>query len=114
MGDRGQRKGSSTNTTVESKRKIIRRCLGDIVLEVEKRLREVDLAFPVFLNVPRSGDAIVTMATPLDPSDSQWFLVGEIVRGILSDRLGGAKLTSHEMVCAMANAPMSAADVAAD
>jgi hypothetical protein len=33
---------------------------------------------PMYITVPNSGDAIVTLATPLDPSDDDWPRVLEI------------------------------------
>ena len=32
-------------------------------------MRDVGLTFPLYITVRNSGDALVTIATPLDPSD---------------------------------------------
>ena len=99
------------DTQIESKREIIRACLADVVVEIGDRLREAGLNAPIFLTVPLSGDAIVTMATPLDPTDDEWSHVTKIVCKTVSDRLDGIKLRGREMICAMANSTMVAADL---
>ena len=81
---------------------------------VESRLRAAGLSSTIFLTVPCSGDAMLTMASPLDPSDDEWADVVEIVCKTLSERLNGLKLRSRDMTCAMANAAMSASDLTAD
>jgi hypothetical protein len=99
---------------IESKREIIRDCLDEIIVVVESRLREAGLSSTIFLTVPYSGDSVLTMATPLDPSDELWSHIVKIVCEIVSERLNGLKLRSRDMVCAMVNAAMSAADVTAN
>jgi hypothetical protein len=104
----------SFESQVESKREIIRACLSEIIVEIGDRLREAGLNAPIFLTVPLTGDGIVTMATPLDPSDEDWSQVTKIVCSSVSDRLDGVKLRGREMVCAMANSTMVAADLTLD
>jgi hypothetical protein len=89
----------ATDDDIEDKRKIIRDCLSEIVGEIENRLRKAELSCPIFLTVPNSGDAILMMATPLDPPDEDWAHVGEIVRTTVSERLNGLKLRNREMIC---------------
>jgi hypothetical protein len=96
---------------IESKREIIRECLNEIIVNVESRLRAAGLSSTIFLTVPHSGDAVASMATPLDPSDDEWAIVTGIVCSTVSDRLHGLKLRGREMICAMANSPMVAADL---
>jgi hypothetical protein len=105
---------SPTDDKVDAEREIIRPVLGDIAQEVENRLREAGLILQVFLTVPRSGNAIATMATPTDPSTDVWLSVTRIVSQVISDRLDGITLRSRELPCAMANTTMSAADLTAD
>ena len=105
---------SSSDNRIESKRAIIRDCLNDIIIVVESRLRAAGLSSTIFLTVPNSGDAIVSMATPLDPSDDEWSQVTEIICGTVSERLNGLKLRRRDMICAMVNTTMSAADVTSD
>jgi hypothetical protein len=104
----------TTDSPIESKREIIRGCFNEVIVEIGDRLRESGLGAPIFLTVPNSGDAIVTLATPLDPTDDEWSHVTEIVCSTVSDRLNGLKLRGRGMVCAMANATMAAADLATD
>jgi hypothetical protein len=99
---------------IESKREIIRECLDEIIVDVEGRLRAAALSSTIFLTVPHIGGAVMTMASPLDPSDDEWADVVEIVCKTVSERLNGLKLRSRDMTCAMVNAAMSAADVTAD
>ena len=35
-------------------------------------MRDVGLTFPLYITVRNSGDALVTIATPLDPPDTDW------------------------------------------
>ena len=101
------------NDDIEAKRTIIRDYLGEIIVELGNRLREAGLSCPLFLTIPNSGDAIVMMATPLDPSDADWSHVGDIVRTSVSERLDGLKLRNREMLCGAANAPISTAEITA-
>jgi hypothetical protein len=99
---------------IEDKRENIRGSLNEVIIELGKRLHEAGLSCPVFLTVPNSGDAIVIMATPLNPSDEDWSQVSDIVRATVSERLNGLKLRSREMICGAANAPISTAEITAD
>ena len=64
----------------------------------------------MYLVVPSSGNAIVSMVTPANPSDLDWYKIGDIIREIVSERLDG----SVELPCTMVNATMGAAEIAAD
>jgi len=99
---------------VEDKRETIRDCLNDIIIEIGEKLGEAGLNCAVFLTVPNSGDAIVMMATHLDPSDEDWSHVGDIVRTTVSERLHGLKLRNREMICGAANQAIGSAEIAAD
>jgi hypothetical protein len=105
---------SLEGSRIETEREIIRPVLNDIAKEVEIKLREAGLNVPVFLTVPNSGSAIVTMATPADPADALWMKVTGIVVETVSSRLNGSRLQSKEVTCAMAAATMSAADLIVD
>ena len=104
----------SADNRIESKRAVLRQCLNDIIVEVENRLREAALNSPIFLSVPNSGDAVVTMATALDPSDAEWSQAVDIVSHSVSERLGGLNLIKRDVICGVAKATMSAADLTAD
>ena len=51
------------------------------------------------------------MVTPVDPSDDEWSHATAIVRQIVAKRLGGIRLRSRPLTCAMANTPMSASEI---
>ena len=78
-------------------------------------MRDVGLAFPVYITVRNSGDALVTIATPLDPSDADWQRASAIVCRILEERVGCGRLRGRELACAIGNAgALNAADVTGD
>lgn len=59
------------------------------------------------------GELVATIATPLDPSDDDWSRAAAIVCEIIGKKVGGGRLRSRELPCAVANsAPMSAAELA--
>jgi hypothetical protein len=68
----------------------------------------------VYLVVPGSGNAIVSMVTPASPGDLDWRKTGDIIRGILSKRLDGIELRGVEMPCTMVNATMGATEIIVD
>jgi hypothetical protein len=100
--------------STEAKREIIRQSLNEIAVEVSNGLRDADLNYSVYLGVPSSGFSIISMMTPLDPSDPDWCRIGVIVREIIAERLDGIRLRSVEMPCAMVNATMGAAEITAE
>jgi hypothetical protein len=76
-------------------------------------LRRAVLDFPVYLTVPHSGDSIVTIACPLDPSDEDWSDASTIVCRIIGKRLGDVRMRSRALVCAIAKETIAAADLTA-
>jgi hypothetical protein len=102
---------TSTDDSTEAKREVIRQSLDEISIEISKGLQDADLSYPVYICVPSSGYAIVSMMTPLDPSDQDWCRIGDIIREIISERLDGIKLRSNELSCTMVNV---AAEIVAD
>jgi hypothetical protein len=104
--------GSSTDNTLDAQRDIIRKSLNEIARDIGMKMRDVGLTFPLYITVRNSGDALVTIATPLDPSDTDWRQASEIVCRTLEDRTGGDRLRGLELNCAIANAgSIYAADV---
>lgn len=96
---------------IEAKRELIRQSLNEIAADISKGLRDATLSYPVYICVPSSGYAIVSMMTPLDPSDQDWCRIGDIIREIISERLDGIKLRSNELSCTMVNPPAVAAEI---
>ena len=102
----------STDAGLDVQRDIIRQSLDAIINEIA--MRDVGLTFPVYITVRNSGDALVTIATSLDPSGEQWQHATEIVCRTLEERIGCGRLQGRELACAIANAgTINAADVTA-
>ena len=57
---------------LDTQRDIIRQSLNEIANDIGMAMRDVGLTFPVYMTVRNSGDALVTIATTLDPSDADW------------------------------------------
>jgi hypothetical protein len=95
----------------EAQRSVIRPPLNEIAAEVGAALRDAHLDFPVYLTVPNSGDAVATVACPLDPTDEDWSQASAIVCRVMGKRLGDVKLQSNGLICAVAGPKMSAGDV---
>ena len=100
---------------LNTQRDIIRQSLETIANDIGMAMRDVGLTLPIFITVRNSGDALVTIATPLDPSDADWQQASEIVCRILEKKVGCGQLRGRELACAIANGgAINAADVTAD
>ena len=100
---------------LNTQRDIIRESLAEIANDIGMAMRDVGLTFPLYITVRNSGDALVTIATPLDPSDSDWQQASAIVCRTLEERVGCGRLGGRELACAIANAgALNAADVTAE
>ena len=58
--------------TLDAQRDIIKQSLDAITNDIGMAMRDVGLTFPLYITVRNSGDALVTIATSLDPSDEEW------------------------------------------
>ena len=106
---------STFDDTRNTQRDIIRQSLNEIANDIGMAMRDVGLTFPVYMTVRNSGDALVTIATPLDPSDAEWQQATAIVCRTLEERVGCDRLRGQELACAIANAgSINAADVTVD
>ena len=79
--------GSSVDDELDAQRNIISQSLDAIANDIGIAMRDVGLTFPVYITVRNSGDALVTIVTPLDPSDADWqqcrqSSVGHLKRGL--------------------------------
>ena len=102
----------STDNKLNTQRDIIRQSLNEITNDIGMTMRDVGLTFPLYITVRNSGDTLVTIATPLDPSDADWLRAREIVCRTLEERVGCGRLGGRELACAIANAgAINAADV---
>jgi hypothetical protein len=100
---------------LNAQRDIIRQSLDAITNDIGMAMRDVGLSFPVYITVRNSGDALVTIATPSDPSDADWQQASAIVCRTLEERVGCGRLGGRELACAIANAgSINAADVTVD
>ena len=99
---------------LDTQRDIIRQSLDAIANDIGMAMRDVGLTFPLYITIRNSGDALVTIVTPLDPSDTDWRQASEIVCRSLEARTGCDRLRGRELNCAIANAgSINAADVTA-
>ena len=92
-----------------AQRDIIRESLDEIANDIGMAMRDVGLTFPVYMTVRNSGDALVTIATTLDPSSADWQQASEIVCRILEEKVGCGQLRGQVLHCAIANAGIGAA-----
>ena len=100
---------------IDTQRDIIKQSLDSIANDIGMAMRDVGLTFPLYITVRNSGNALVTIATPLDPSDSDWQQASAIVCRTLEERVGCDRLRGRELACAIANTvAINAIDVTAD
>ena len=100
---------------LDAQRDIIRQSLDAIANDIGMAMRDVGLTFPIYMTVRDSGDALVTIATTLDPSDAEWKQASEIVCRIIEEKVGCGRLRGQTLPCAIANAGViNATDVTAD
>jgi hypothetical protein len=85
--------------------------LTEIASEVTAALADAGLRIPVFFTVPSSGDALMTFATPMDPSDEDWIRACEIICPIVGNKIGMSNLYSRSLPCMAAGTPIGAADI---
>ena len=85
------------NNKLDTQRDIIRQSLNEIINEIGMAMRDVGLNFPVYITVRNSGDALVTIATSLDPSDAEWQQTSAIVCRTLEERVGCDRLRGREL-----------------
>ena len=95
---------------LDTQRERIRASLDAIVNEVGMAMRDEGLNFPLYVTVPTQGHAVATIATPLDPSDSDWRRASEIFCRVTERTTGCERLRGKELVCAIANAGSVTAD----
>ena len=104
-----------SDDSLDAQRDIIRQSLDAIVNDIGMAMRDVGLTFPLYITVRNSGDALVTIATPLDPSDSDWQQASAIVCRTVEERTGSERLRGRELACDIANAGViNAVDVTVD
>jgi hypothetical protein len=95
---------------LETQRSTIRQSFDEIVTDIGIAMRDAHLTFPLGITVPSSG-AFISMMTPCDPSDEEWEQALAIVQQVVSKRLGGIRLRSNHLPCAMVNSTMNATEI---
>jgi hypothetical protein len=95
----------------EISRSIIRQSLTEIANVVRTEMNGAGLSFPFGLTVPESGLSLVTMVTPIDPSDGDWSQATTIVCEIVAQKLGGMRLRCRPLPCVMVNPTMTVAEI---
>jgi len=108
------KKTTRSASGAEKQRQSIKLVLDDIATKVGSGLRAAHLEFPVYLSVPSSGDSLITIACPVDPTDSEWSRATEIVCRVIGERLKGINLHSRPLQCTAVNAIAGAADITAE
>jgi hypothetical protein len=88
---------------LDDQREILKKSIDDIAGDIGMALRDANLRFPVYITVPSSGDSLVSIATPLDPSDDNWERATAIACEVIGRWLGVEKLRSRPMICAIAD-----------
>jgi hypothetical protein len=96
---------------LDERREQLKLSLDQIAAEITVVLKDEGFGFPIFLTVPSSGEATMTIATPLDPSDEDWARATEIVCRLVGARIGSQGLRSRPVPCAASGMPMGAADL---
>jgi hypothetical protein len=95
-------------------RDIIRQSLDAISADIGMAMRDAGLgAIPTYIVVPNSGTALVTVMTPLDPTEADWDHVMEIACEAIRAKLGTERLHTRDMAWTMANDPCGTPDVSA-
>lgn len=92
-------------------RAMMKERLNTIAAAVQVALREADLTPPIFFSVPSGGPAMITYATPLDPSEEDWKQISAIVCRIVGEQVGVEGLQGRPLPCAVAAGTMGAADL---
>jgi hypothetical protein len=106
---------TESDDKLDAHREIIRQSLNEISNDIGMALRDVGLTFPIYFVTPNSGDALVTIATTLDPSDEDWRRAAAIVCEIIEMKVGCGRLRGRELACAVANAGViNVADMTAE
>jgi hypothetical protein len=95
-------------------REMIRQSLDAISSDIGMAMRDAGLGgTPTYIVVPNSGSAVVTVMTPLDPTDEDWARIMEIACRVIQEKIGSGRLKTREMAWAMANEPSGVPGVTA-
>ena len=97
MSARNHKHRSPTDASVETKRRIIRRSFDEITAEVRHELLCANICSSISIVVP-ARYSLVTIECLHDIPSNSWTRVSEIVRAIVSKRLGKTELRSRPLL----------------
>jgi hypothetical protein len=95
---------SQASARRDEQRAILRLCLDEIASETTSALRDAAVAIPMLFAIPSSGAALVTFATPGDPTDSIWSRVTAIILDIVGSKIEVRGLIGRPLACAASGA----------
>ena len=100
----------------DAQREAIRNSLDGITTEIGVALRDAGHErIPVYLVVPNSGDALVTLATPLDDvPEADWQRITAIACGVIQDTIHCGRVRGRELACKAVNGAIASADVTSE
>jgi hypothetical protein len=85
--------------------------LNQIAAEVSAALSEAGIQIPIFFSIPSQGGAMLTFATPLDPTEEEWARVSQIICPIVASKIGATSVRSRTLPCVATGTSMGAADL---
>jgi hypothetical protein len=92
-------------------REILTSSLEQICAEASLALQQSSFNFQLFLMVPATGNSMLSVATPADPSDEDWSRATDIVIDIVKRKTGMQGLCARERPCAATDAPIDAVEI---
>ena len=96
-------------------RESIRGSLDAITNDIGMAMRDAGLGhIPIYFVIPNSGDALASLATPLDPSEADWSRILEIAFQVIQKKIGCGNLRGRPLACTAINTAMTSADVTAE
>jgi hypothetical protein len=107
----------STLTTgyLDDQRESIKGSLNEITNDIGMAMRDAGLgSIPIYMVIPKSGDALASLATPVNPSEEEWSCIMDIAFKVIQEKIGCGELCSRALSCAAVNEPMVVADVKAE
>jgi hypothetical protein len=93
-----------------TQRRFLTESLDDIAAQVRTALDDAGLAVEVFFTIPSGGEALMTLATPVDPSDERWPRANQIICDVVGNIIGIEGLHSRGLPCAAPGAPTDTVD----
>jgi hypothetical protein len=80
-------------------RRLVTESLNKIASRVRTALDDSGLDIEVFFMIPSSGEALMTFATPVDPSEEDWARANKIICDVVENTIGIEGLRSRALPC---------------